>query len=118
MVKLKYLIPIIFLVSLFGCKPAEVKTVYQNVYLPTYIVPKPPMPDKPTLYISTMTDAQKADIGELSKGYVISFKQVMQYACLMNKIVNKYNDLSNEKPGTVPPVVALTDQDQQDCDKK
>lgn len=118
MVKYKIIIPIIMAIAMLaGCTP-QVKTVYQEVKVPVYVFTKTPDHPRPQLYISTMTEAQKNDIGELVKGYSISFKQVMQYACIMEKILDKYDALAAQEPTTTKSQVTLTPSEVQDCNTK
>lgn len=112
MVKLKLLLLGLCATMIMGCTP-QVKTVYQKVEVPIYIVPKPPAYQRPTLYIETMTDEQKNDIGELSKGYAVSIIQIKQYACYLEQIVNKYKELSEQKDVTIKPILTLNNT--QDC---
>lgn len=119
MVNLKFIFPVFLCMSLMltGCNQA-VKETFTPVYVPTYIVPKPPTVTRPDIYLNTMTDAQKEDIGELSKGYAITAKQFKQYACLLEKVVDKYAELASAPPSTTAPVITLSADEQQECSTK
>jgi hypothetical protein len=104
---MKKLIAIICMgLVLSACTPAEVKTVYKDKDVPIYIVPAPPIVQKPVLYLSTMTTAQQDDIGELAKGYKTTLTQVIQYACKLQLIVDKYAMLAASGPTLISPTVA------------
>ena len=100
----KYILLIAASLSLFACADQPVKTVYQTKEVPVYVVPAPPTVVRPTLVITTLTDAQKADLGELAKAYSISLKQAMQYSCSLENIVNAYAALAAKAPSLIAPI--------------
>ena len=100
----KYLSICLLALMLVSCATQPTKTVYVDKNIPVYIVPAPPKVEKPILIINSLTDAQKNNIGELTKAYAISLKQTMQYACKLKNIVDKYTELSLLNPSLIMPV--------------
>jgi hypothetical protein len=92
----------IMLGTLIGCTNQPPKIVYKTVDVPVQYTPAPPAVTRPVLDITTLTPAQKADIGELGKAYVITAKQLMQYSCLLEKVYDQYQVLSSKNPTLTP----------------
>lgn len=104
----KYLLMALSLSLLVGCASQTPNTIYKDKDVPVYIVPSSQKIERPTLAIETLTDAQKKDQGELTQAYAISLKQVMQYACKLENVVNKYNELAAASPLPVVPTTIVT----------
>jgi hypothetical protein len=92
----------IMLSTLIGCTNQPPKIVYKTVDVPVQYTPAPPSVTRPVLDITTLTPAQKADIGQLGQAYVITAKQLMQYSCLLEKIYDQYQVLSTKNPALTP----------------
>lgn len=97
----KLLLSLVLVAFLSGCKtnPPIVKTEYKNVYVPVYVVPGPPEVQEPVLATDTLTEAQKQDIGELAKAYVIENKQLRNFNGLLLEIVQKYAEMASKTGG-------------------
>lgn len=112
---IKYILIAILATAVAGCAPQQVKTEYQQVNVPVYVTPTPPAVQKPDLYLKHLTPTQQNDIGELSKAFRISLKQEQQYACMLQKIVDKYAELAKAPSPTLTQSLTLTDQEVKDC---
>lgn len=75
------------------CKE-NIKEVYVDKYIPIVIVPKPPPVNDKKSYVSDLTMEQKNDIGELSKAYVISTKELSHSKEQYKKVYDTYVDLA------------------------
>lgn len=108
MVKHTIIIGLLSMVSACATAPPIVQIEYKTVEIPVPYAPKPPVVDKPVLDVTTLTPAQKEDLGELSKSYKISLIQVENYADDLEKIIKKYDDLS--KANTMVPMINPLDE--------
>jgi hypothetical protein len=104
----KYFLMALSLSLLVGCASQTPSVIYKDKDVPVYVVPDSVKIERPTLAIETLTDAQKKDQGELTQAYAISLKQVMQYACKLENVVNKYHELAAKSPLPVLPASIVT----------
>jgi hypothetical protein len=82
---------------LVGCQTTPTpNTVYKDVKIPSYIVPKPPKIERPQLAIETITPEQQKEQGELVKAYTLTIKQLEQYVVGLEKIITRYDEVSGE----------------------
>jgi hypothetical protein len=88
--------------TLVSCKTQPPVIKYKTVDVAVQYTATPPPVTRPTLDVTTLTPAQKADIGELGKAYVITAKQLMQYACLLEKVYNQYATMAKNNPSLTP----------------
>jgi predicted transglutaminase-like protease len=94
-------------IILMGCGHQQVKTVYQDKYIPIPIVPAPPEVAKPEYYSETLTDEQKEDIGELAKAYVIDSKQAKAYADNLERVYETYGDMATSSENRLKALESL-----------
>lgn len=92
---------------LMGCGGVQVKTVYQDVYIPIPYVPEPPEVTEPEYYSTTLTEEQRNDIGELSKAYVIDSKQALSYASNLKKVHDTYKILAENSENRIKAIEGL-----------
>jgi hypothetical protein len=100
----KYIAIMFMALSLVACKDQPTRVEYKDKDVPVYITPAPPVVPRPDLAINHLTDKQKDDTGELAKAYAVSLKQVMQYACKLENIVDTYAKLAAQSPAPITPV--------------
>lgn len=95
---------IAILAVLAGCTSPTVvtKTEFQTVKVPIIEVPAPPQVDKPDLAINKMSPADQTDPGLLSKAYVVTIKQLEDYADRLNLVIATYAKLAKQSPVTDP----------------
>jgi hypothetical protein len=91
---MKKFIPIVLILMLTGCGGVQTKTVYQDVYIPIPIIPYPPEITEPEYYTDLLTEEQKNDEGELSKAYVISSMQCIDYSNNLKRVYETYQSLA------------------------
>ena len=76
----------LLILSLTACVTRQPHTVYEDKYIPIPLVPMPPDVKVPEYYAKTLTEEQKNDIGELTKAYVISSQESMNYIRNLEKV--------------------------------
>lgn len=91
----KYIIPLIMILALSGCKQETVRTVYVDVPYPIHVVPHPPEVERPVLHVTTLTEEQRRDAGELVRSHRISLQQAIEYSKILERIINTYRDAAN-----------------------
>lgn len=104
---MKYITLIILSLSMMGCVAPRVKTVYQDKYIPIPYIPAPPHVEEPEYYSNTLTEAQKEDIGELTKAYVIDSKQAVSYAENLKKVYDSYTKLAETSENRIKAIESL-----------
>ena len=88
---MKQLILIILTALLLtGCGTMREKIVYKDKYIPIPYVPHPPIIDPQSYYANTLTDDQRNQLGELSKAYVISGKEAVNYTIKLRMMYDTY----------------------------
>lgn len=85
--------------ALTGCATTQscvpvIQTEPVNVYIPIDQTQVPPDVVPPVLYASTLTPAQKADIGELSKAANVTIVQLEGYITQLKAVVDKWKQLA------------------------
>ena|SRR6185437_15222899 len=83
-----------------GCTTPTVvtKTIFQTVKVPVVEVPAPPVVEKPVLAITTLSAEDQADIGLLTQSYVVTIKQLEDYADQLNLVISQYAQLAKQNP--------------------
>lgn len=88
------LLSILYLI-LVGCQTTpDIK--YVDKYVPIIVVPPPPTIEIPEYHANELTEEQKQSIGELSKAYVISSQQAVNYASNLRQVYDLFQELANE----------------------
>jgi len=68
--------------------------VYRDVARPMLICPAPPEIEMPELYISTLTDADRADYGKVAQYYNITIRQLLDHIEKQSLVIDRYNKTS------------------------
>lgn len=92
---------------LIGCvtTPTVVtKTQFQTVEVPIVIVPAPPTIQKPVLAITQLKSADQNNVGLVAQSYVLSIKQLEDYADQLTLIIDKYAELAKQNPNINTPL--------------
>lgn len=64
--------------------------------IPIFVIPRPPeVSQKPVLATSKLTAEDKKDINKVSRAMEISIQQLINYSSDLEKVYNKYKELSN-----------------------
>jgi hypothetical protein len=92
---MKLLLTVMLSLLLTACS-TQIKTVYQDRYVPIILVPPPPELTVPEYYINTLTEEQKQDIGEVTKAYVVSAQQAQNYLSNLKEVYNLYLRLAED----------------------
>ena len=77
-----------------GCMPIT-KEKIQKEEVPVYVIPAPPVVDRPILETSKLTAEDRKDLNKVAKAMTIAKEELEEYADSLEKIVNKYRELSN-----------------------
>ena len=92
MKKLLVIIPLLLILT--GCGTTKTHIIYKDKYVPIPIVPQPPVVESPDYYINSLTEEQKNDIGELSKAYVISGQEAINYTRNLREVYESYKQMA------------------------
>lgn len=92
---MKYLVSIFAALALTACQH-QVKVEYQDRYVPIILIPPPPELTVPQYYARELTEEQKQSIGEVSKAYVVSTQQAMNYIENLQSVYDLYVQLAEE----------------------
>lgn len=87
---------------LSACGTVREHVVFQEVKVPVYVVVEPPVVQRPELEISTLSEEQKKDPGELAKAHKITIKQLQQYSENLEKIIEKQRELAKQPNIVIP----------------
>lgn len=74
------------------------KTEFQTVKVPVVIVPAPPIVQKPLLAITQLSAVDQNNVGLLTQSYVITIKQLEDYADQLSLVIGKYAELAKQNP--------------------
>lgn len=74
----------------------QVKIEYQDRYVPIILIPPPPELTVPQYYAQELTEEQKQSIGEVSKAYVVSTQQAMNYIENLQSVYDLYAQLAED----------------------
>lgn len=92
---MKYLFILTVTLFLTACHH-QVKVEYQDRYVPIMLVPPPPQLSVPEYYAEELTEEQKQSIGEVTKAYVVSTQQAMNYIDNLQNVYDLYVQLAEE----------------------
>jgi hypothetical protein len=87
---------VVLIIFMSGCRSVQPKTetIYKDKYIPIIIVPHPPEIKPPDYYTRSLTEEQKDDIGEVSKAYIISSTEAINYIENLESIYETYKELA------------------------
>ena len=104
---MRYVIITVLALMMFGCATPRTHTEYQKVYIPTLYCPAPPDIIAPEFYANQLTEEQLTDIGELTKAYVVSAQQSLNYNASLRAVYNLYVDLAEKSEARLKAIEAM-----------
>jgi predicted HAD superfamily phosphohydrolase len=103
---MKQLVAVALTFFLVACHH-QVKTEYKDRYVPIILVPPPPQLMVPEYYAHELTDEQMQSIGEVTKAYVVSTQQAMNYIDNLKSVYDLYLKLSEDSTRRIQQLIDM-----------